>query len=293
MSISFGMTDLENHIRNILTTTFIKKALPISTLIVAPPERDKSNTVIKFRGNTILTLSDFTAYGLMKELEKYTKRGKCQISHVLIPDLTRITARSRSVRKEIVATLQILASEGIKEIHTYNVNVEFKEPLKIGVIACITRSDLCDHRTVWSKIGFLSRFIPFSFDYDELMKINILKFISQDKQLKKEQITVSKRRSTHVIVPKEIQLKLQENARAMSNNIERFCGTPLKDRIFGARALHQLSTYIKAIALRNNETIVNDSHYGQLQRLFYYFNYDALPILPRERKEVVSNGKNK
>lgn len=50
-------------------------------------------------------------------------------------DLTRITARGRNVRKELVTTLQILMAEGMQSIHTYNINVDFKRPLKLGVIA--------------------------------------------------------------------------------------------------------------------------------------------------------------
>jgi len=282
MSVSFGVEDLEEHIRNVLTTDFVKKTTPVSTLIVAPPERDKSNSVIKFKGKTVLTLNDLTAWGLMKEIEKHTVNGKCELGHLIIPDLTRLTARSRSVRKELVTTLQILMAEGMKGIHTYNIDVNFKDPLKLGVIACITRRDLNDQRTVWSKIGFLSRFIPFSFDYDEQMKINILNFINSDGSLKKETIRVKKRRVRNVVIPEDIQQRLQHDARRMAFNIEEFCGTLLKDRTFGARALHQLSAYIKAIALRNNETTVNDNHYPLFTRYFHYFNYNCPLILPRK-----------
>ena len=105
LSVSFGVEDLEEHIRNVLITDFVKKKSPVSTLIVAPPERDKSNTVIKFKGKTVLTLNDLTAWGLMKEIEKHTSNGKCDLGHLVIPDLTRLTARSRSVRKELLITL--------------------------------------------------------------------------------------------------------------------------------------------------------------------------------------------
>jgi len=282
MSVSFGVEDLEEHIRNVLTTDFVKKATPVSTLIVAPPERDKSNSVIKFKGKTILTLNDLTSYGLLKKIEKHTKEGKCDFGHIIIPDLTRITARSRPVRKELVATLQILASEGIKEITTYNINIKFKKPLQIGVITCITRKDVMDHRSVWSKVGFLSRFIPFSFNYDEPLKADILDFITRTKSLKQETIKINKARKKEVTIPENIRQFLINDARRMAFNIEEFCGTLLKDRTFGARALHQLSAYIKAIALRNNETTVNDSHYQLFTRYFHYFNYNCPLILPRK-----------
>jgi len=288
MSISFGVEDLEEHIRNVLITDFVKKTSPVSTLIVAPPERDKSNTVIKFRGKTILTLNDLTAYGLMKEIQKRIVNGRCELGHLIIPDLTRLTARSRTVRKELVTTLQILMAEGMKGIHTFNINVDFKEPLKMGLIACITRRDLNDHRTVWSKIGFLSRFIPFSFDYDEQLKISILRFINKDESLKKEKIKIKNLRGKkNVVVPEDIQQRLQRDARRTAFDIEQFCKTPLEDRVFGARALNQLSTYIKAIVLRHNETTVNDCHYQLFSRYFHYFNYNCPLILPRSVNGVL------
>lgn len=66
----------------------------------------------------------------------------------------------------------------------------------------------------------------------------------------------------------------------MAFDVEEFCNTPVKDRAFGARALNQLSTYIKAIALRRNETTVNDYHYQLFSRYLHYFNYNCPLILP-------------
>jgi len=83
--LSFGAEDLEEHIRNVLITDFVKKTSPVITLIVAPPERNKSNTVIKFQGKTILTLNDLTAWGLMEEIENKTRNGKCEFGHLIIP----------------------------------------------------------------------------------------------------------------------------------------------------------------------------------------------------------------
>lgn len=68
-------------------------------------------------------------------------------------------ARGRSVRKELVTTLMILMAEGMQSIHTYNINIDFEKPLHLGLIACITQRDLKDRRSMWSKVGFLSRFM--------------------------------------------------------------------------------------------------------------------------------------
>ena len=265
-----------------MATDFVKKATPVSTLIVAPPERNKSNTVVKFKGKTILTINDMTAYGLMKEIEKNTKRDKCTFGHIIIPDLTRLTARGRSVRKELVTTLQILMSEGMQSIHTYNVNIDFEKPLKMGVIACITNLDLIDRRSIWTKIGFLSRFIPFSFNYDEQLKMDILEFINKDDSIKQDNIRIRKRGIKSVSIPEEIKELILDDARRMSFRIEEFSKTPVRDRTFGARALHQLTAYIKAISLRHNETTVSIHHYELFKNLFTHFNYDCALILPKQ-----------
>jgi len=115
--------------------------------------------------------------------------------------LTRLTARSQPVRKELLTTLQILMAEGMKGIHTYNIDIHFKKPLKLGVIGCTTRRDIMDRLNIWSKIGLLSRFIPFSFNYDEQLKIDVLKFISKDESLKKETIKIKRRGIKDVAVP--------------------------------------------------------------------------------------------
>lgn len=82
------------------------------------------------------------------------------------------------------------------------------------------------------------------------------------------------------------------DARRMAFNIEQFCRTPVEDRVFGARALNQLSTYIKAIALRYNESVVNDSHYQLFTHYFHYFNYNCPLILPRNDTRDIGIIKN-
>lgn len=140
------------------------------------------------------------------------------------------------MRARALTTLQILMAEGMKGVHTYNIDLHFKKPLKLGVIGCTTRRDILDRRNIWSKIGLLSRFIPFSFNYDEQLKINVLKFISKDESLKKETIKIRKRGVKDVVIHQEIQLRLENDARRMAFDIEEFCDTPVKDRVFGARA---------------------------------------------------------
>jgi hypothetical protein len=104
--------------------------------------------------------------------------------------------------------------------------------------------------------------------------------------MKQETIQIRKRAIKNIVIPEEIQTLLVNDARRMAFNIEQFCKTPIKDRVFGARALNQLSTYIKAIALRHNESVVNDYHYRLFTHYFHYFNYNCDLILPR--KDIVS-----
>jgi len=120
------------------------------------------------------------------------------------------------------------------------------------------------------------------------LKITILKFINKDESLKRETIKIRKKAVKNVVIPEEIQLFLERDARRMAFDIEQFCRTPIEDRVFGARALNQISTYIKAIALRRNESIVNDYHYQLFTRFFHYFNYNCPLILPS--KEIVDSG---
>jgi len=120
------------------------------------------------------------------------------------------------------------------------------------------------------------------------LKINILKFINKDESLKRETIKIRKKAVKNVVIPEEIQLFLERDARRMAFDIEQFCRTAIEDRVFGARALNQISTYIKAIALRRNESIVNDYHYQLFTRFFHYFNYNCPLILPS--KEIVDSG---
>lgn len=178
----------------------------------------------------------------------------------------------------------------MERIHTYNIDINFNKPLKFGLIACITRRDLMDRRSIWSKIGFLSRLIPFSFDYDQQMKLNILDFINKNQRYKQNAIKIRRKRTQTITIPEDIYLLLKDDARRMAFEIEQFCLTPLKDRVFGARALNQISAYIKAIALGDGESVVNAPHYERFKHLYHYFNYGCPLILPRKGAlEVVSS----
>jgi predicted RNase H-like HicB family nuclease len=272
---TIGTEPLKAHIKYCVCSGFVKDERPLSTLIIANPERGKSTEVMKFPASGSIVVNDLTSYGLGEIIEIMIEKERRLFHHLIIPDLERISARSRKSRAELLANLQIAMQEGITRVQTYNTKINLNPPIQLGVVMCTTPDDLGDRRSVFRRLGFLSRLIPFSFDFSAEQKVQIMDFVKEDKHLEMETFPIKNKKKVKVFIPETMKDKLKLYAKIMALRIEHFSNTSKenKQKLIGIRALENIICYLKAIALSNNRNAVTEDDFDEFLRLYRYFNF--------------------
>ena len=271
---TLGLDIIIRHLRYILNSGFIKnKPYPLSTLLLAEPERAKTTIVCRFEGVGVLLMNDATGYGVWEELKnikrEWGEEGLSRLHHLIIPDLERIRTRSKSTREELLSDLRMLMQEGLTRKHTARMNVTFNPPVRMGLIMCTTPEDIGDRRSVLRSLSFLSRVIPFTYDYDSRLKVNVFKFIQEEEALRKDKETISGEQ-VFVKLPSYIATELNAPAIFMAKKTEKFAR---KGSLIGIRYKEQFQTYLKSIAYSNGHKAVRDSDYEEFNELYAYMNY--------------------
>ena len=170
---------LDELVKLTLYSSYIKgEEQPISLLICANAESAKSETLKKcVKLDKVLLLSDATAFEILKDHADDIIEDK--VHHILIPDLIPMVSKRWETSSSFIAFLNMLIAEGIIESCTFALHRKFKKPVKCGLIACITPSELQDKRHRWVGQGFLSRLLPVSWSYSETTKVTIFNDILQ------------------------------------------------------------------------------------------------------------------
>lgn len=296
---------LEKHLRYIHSSGFLKNDYPLSTLIIAHPERGKTTELIKIMSQGSMVFNDLTTYGLLQEIANMNEEDRNGLHHVVIPDLERINARSDTIRHEICANLQILMQEGLQKVRTKFLDIDIPNK-RVGVIMATTPSDIGDKRGIFRRTSFMSRLIPYSYEYSaDLVKL-VLDFIMSNKNVSKainENVTKKMREVSMDIGYKE---KVKEHAINMNRAIEDFTavkhpatirdysaspsGNIYKritvqedDQLIGARALDHLIVYVKSIALYNGHNHVSNRDFSLFEEQTPLFNFDRNEIIAVEK----------
>ena len=268
------------HFQYLLYSAYLKNEDAISGLIYAWQERGKSTIVLSVKHTGLLIEDDMTAYGLCRRLKKLHEKNKLkQYHHILIPDLEKVTSRSRTVKNELRSFLQTLMWDGVQRVDTYNIHLELPSRLKIAIIACVT-PDVFSPKSAFRRLGFLSRLIPFSFDYDDNTIDEILRFIGtlEEDKLRTQTIKILKKKKAEITIPQHYLELLEEKSRTLAKTIDDFC--PYKQdlnekRLIGTRAKRLLTCYLKSICLaRNEKTTFDENNWREFEIMFRYFNFN-------------------
>jgi len=286
MSRTIGMEPLKKHLRYTLTSGYVKnKKRPVTTLIIAPAERAKSTEATKFdeAGSGFLILQDFTSYGLRELISGLTEEQRRRLHHIGIPDLERISARSRNVRHEVLADIRTVVEEGFIRARTYNTNLDMSEsPYQCAFIICTTKEDVSDGRSIYRKGNSLpSRLIPFTYDFSNGMREDVLDFVMLEDSYIREQKESLVGKAFDVELPDSYRMTLKMCAKILARYTEGWTNSP--DELIGVRALENLSTYVKSVALYNGRQKVTEDDFNEFLWLFNWMNFKYYDIDEFER----------
>jgi hypothetical protein len=168
---------LEKILLLTLQSPYIKEnERAVSLLIVADAEHGKTQAIFKnvkklIPSKRIYYANNLTAKYIERNLLRDIIDGR--IRHIIIPDFLNAIERGQATRKLFINFTKSLIDEGI--IHVADAYGQFSHtaPVTCGMITAITKGNLKQNFFEWRNIGFLSRFIPFSYKYElnKIMKI--------------------------------------------------------------------------------------------------------------------------
>jgi hypothetical protein len=253
------------------------KKRPISTLIIAHPERAKSTEAKRFKIIGATEVQDLSAAGLYYTLKKMPEKEREIFHHIIVPDLEKVASRSKTLKEELFAAIRILAEEGLERVWVRTQYFDFGKRIILGFILCTTPEDVGDRRSIVRSYSFLTRFIPFTYDYSDSMKIDILEFIEKEESLKKDTVWIKREEKTVVECPEVFMKALNPYVAVIAKEIDNFARKSsvesVRKREFGVRLKENLITYLKSIALYDGHTFVRMKHFEEFKRLFPFMNF--------------------
>lgn len=161
---------LKQTISLCLYSGYLRERKKLSLLIVAPVGTGKSMTLKLFKGNqNTYTINQTTRYGLANDVlplfQAASKTGT-SLNHIIIPAFETILEGQHGSVSYLVNFLSALIEEGIYKIKTYNLDYDFDPPAQCGLLTATTDTFLMEKKLSFVRdIGFLSRFIIFSYKY--------------------------------------------------------------------------------------------------------------------------------
>ena len=256
---------LKKIIECTLISPYIKDEKPLSLLIVAKPESGKSSVMKQYRENKgVVYITDCTAYGLTREILPKIVSG--EIKTIMIPDLITPLSKATKTRQSFVAFLNNLIEEGVAKMTTYA--TVWNKDVNANIITAVTDEELRDARHNWAKIGFLSRFILFSYSYNISTITEILNSYSKHGLSFRNVKVKLPTRQVNIDLPREIANRIDPIAMKIG---EQF-------RLYGLRAKINFRSLLKCLAYRNQRKIVADADFQEFLELADHMNFDYNPI---------------
>ncbi len=254
--------DLIKLVNLAILTGRVKNAKPISMLLIGDTETGKTQILEVFMNlKPVIWANDLSAHVIVDEVAPEVEKGK---THILIPDLLKVLGHQKVVTRNTMTMLNSIMEEGLKNVMFYGTRKEFKQPVRCGVIAAITRDAYRAREKYWRGIGFVGRCIPVSFSYSKATKLKIHDHIRRGFPPKITEIVKGK--ATKVEIPSKIAEKVQSLAIAR---------TPFTT---GFRLHKQLRSLVQAHALYSGRSKVKMDDFNETRRLSKFMNLNFSKI---------------
>ena len=137
-----------------------------------------------------------------------------------------------------------------------------------NIITAVTDEEMRDARHNWAKIGFLSRFILFSYSYSISTITEILNSYSKHGLSFRNVKVKLPTRQVNIDLLREIANRIVPIAMKIG---EQF-------RLYGLRAKINFRSLLKCLAYRNQRKAVADADFQEFLELADYMNFDFNPI---------------
>jgi hypothetical protein len=275
---------IQNLVELAILSAYLKGEQPVSLLITAPVEAGKTELLLQFASNKgVLVLTDATAFGIMRDYGQPIINR--QIRHLIIADLIKPMSRSKDTVHTLITFLNGLLEEGIFRMSTYadktgsplqGIAINQQPiPVKCGLITTMAKEVLLDGRHHWSRVGFMSRLLPISYDYTVATQAEIHESISKRAYLENKPIELD---LPNEDVDIELPQKQAEQLTLLSSFILSSTRKDSPERVYGFRLHKHLQRLAMANALKEKRDKVQDRDAELLRELSVCLNLDYYPL---------------
>lgn len=275
------MGPIQHIVVLVLLTGYLENVRPLSLIVIAKKESAKTEVVATFsRSDEVLYLNNFTPTAFMDEYIREFMNHKYH--HLIIPDLLSCISRQKYLVDTTITFLNSFTEEGIKEIisKAYDQKIKLPEPVRGGLITTIAKEDFEARWKKWSSVGFLTRFLPVSYQYGQDLVDEILQACAtQDEEhvlgkpysIKLPSVLKSKggyRRTAKVSIGDDLAHQLIKPGKNMQKHLS----------TYGFRGVRHLRRLVQAEALFNNRTTVTQEDINKVLELSKFCNLDYTVI---------------
>lgn len=244
---------------------------PVSVMLIAEQESCKTEVLKHFYGTpTIQYQSDVTSKGVATFKRDIMEH---RLKHLCLLDLVKILAHGKGVSERTLQTLSTLMEEGESGTSDgggrENWSTEENPWPRIGVMMAITTSFFNGKAGHWRKTGFMSRFLPVSFEYKEETVATIHESIRKGLSLPPPEKQLW---SLHPLAKVEIKTPHQRivelEARALGNKMD----------TYGFRYHKILRSLIKASAAMELRRVTIDKDAENITKWARYFAMERIEL---------------
>jgi len=251
--------ELQDLIKTVLYTGYVAGEKPLSVLLIGAVGIGKSQLITDYeKKDNIRICSDVTYLGILHHL-----KDNKEFRHLSIPDFLTITMKSKSTTANAISIINAGIEEGIGEVNLMNYNEDFKGKT-FGLITATTKDSFSQNRKNWQAMGFLSRCIIISYDYEDDTKEQIFDFIHNrlylNENKKKLELPIT---NIEVNLPSELAKKLRN-----------------KNSTFRSQKQFQTLAMARTIMnnLNNNNPTTSQKEIDEVLKMSKFFNYDYTKI---------------
>lgn len=263
-----NLAALEELLELTIHSGYVQDEQPVSLLITAKPEAGKTELLSQYSQNRgIAYLTDATAWGIQNKYLNDLVEGK--IRHIFIPDLVTPLSRKSETVKGFIGFLNAVIEEGVVEIQTYAIQQTLKKPVKCGLVTTITKETLGDQRHGWTKIGFMSRLLPVSYDYAPITVAQIQESIAR-REYSGKGFKILTLPTEDVAVG--IDYEFSKQLMVIASDLVK------AEALYGFRTQKHLQRLAMANALRDGRSSVNQGDIDKVRELSRYINLDYKSI---------------
>ena len=159
-----GTQLVEELVQSVAMSHRVKGYRRCSLLLLAAPESGKTTIATAASCTHVESIALMSGRSILREINT-----KPHIEFLLFNDLTMVRALSPSASALLITMLNQLVQDERGAVAFAGKEVEhITRP--VGLIGCLAFSIFADHRAKWKSMGFVSRMIPFAYEYgDELI----------------------------------------------------------------------------------------------------------------------------